>query len=135
MTRRVRVYVAGSSAERHERAKPVIAALREAGFTITHDWTQAVDMVSDGAELTEEQWSKCAQDDLFGVFEAEVFVFLAPQKPSRGAWVELGFALRRSYSTIFISGSADPFWERLVDRRFLSDEATVAAVIREFGRE
>lgn len=35
------IYVAGAWVEQHFRARPMIAKLREAGHTITCDWTQA----------------------------------------------------------------------------------------------
>ena len=35
----MRVYVAGAWVEQWERARPMIARLREAGIEITHDWT------------------------------------------------------------------------------------------------
>jgi hypothetical protein len=34
------IYVAGAWVEQHQRARPMIARLREAGLVITHDWTQ-----------------------------------------------------------------------------------------------
>jgi hypothetical protein len=37
----MRVYVAGAWVEQWERARPMIARLREAGIDITHDWTVA----------------------------------------------------------------------------------------------
>jgi hypothetical protein len=37
----LKVYVAGAWVEQHQRARPMIAKLREAGVTITCDWTQA----------------------------------------------------------------------------------------------
>ena len=37
----MRVYVAGAWVEQSQRARPMIAKLREVGITITHDWTVA----------------------------------------------------------------------------------------------
>jgi len=37
----MRVYIAGAFVEQHFRARPMMAKLREAGITISHDWTQA----------------------------------------------------------------------------------------------
>jgi hypothetical protein len=37
----MRVYIAGAFIEQHFRARPMMAKLRDAGVTISHDWTQA----------------------------------------------------------------------------------------------
>jgi hypothetical protein len=37
----IRVYVAGAWTEQHQRARPMMSKLREAGLTISHDWSQA----------------------------------------------------------------------------------------------
>lgn len=104
-----RVYVAGASSERNERAKPVIAALEAAGYVITHDWTKSVDMHGANNEaktLTKEALAACAIDDVEGVASADVFVLLAPQGPSTGAWVELGVALAVGCD-IYVSGNVE----------------------------
>jgi hypothetical protein len=103
------VYVAGASSERAERAQPVIGALSKAGFTITHDWTAAVDMHGANNEhgtLTPEELAACAHADLWGVKAADVFVLLAPQKASTGAWAELGVALM-SGCRVYVAGKCE----------------------------
>lgn len=103
------VYVAGASSERAERAGPVSRALEKAGYQITHDWTKAVDMHGANNEhgsLSAEEMSSCARDDYEGVQIADIFVLLAPQKPSTGAWAELGIALAYG-CRIFIAGPCD----------------------------
>ena len=37
----MKFYVAGAFIEQHQRARPMMAKLREAGHQISHDWTQA----------------------------------------------------------------------------------------------
>lgn len=109
MKHKLSVYVAGASSERAERAKPVMAALAEAGYWITHDWTQGVDIHGANNEhgtLSAEELSTCAHEDLWGVRSADILVLLSPEKPSTGAWVELGVALM-SGCRIFISGKSD----------------------------
>lgn len=101
------VYVAGASSERAARAKPVIKALSEAGYSITHDWTEGVDLHGANNEhgtLTAEDLASCAYEDLWGVKAADTFVLLAPESPSTGAWAELGIALL-SGARIYIAGS------------------------------
>src|ERR1700722_1505304 len=34
------IYIAGAWIEQHQRARPMLARVREAGITVTHDWTQ-----------------------------------------------------------------------------------------------
>jgi hypothetical protein len=53
--------------------------------------------------LTEEQLAACAHEDLWGVRSADIFVLLAPQRESTGAWVELGVAFM-SGCRIYIAG-------------------------------
>ena len=92
------VYVAGASSERHERAKPVMSALSKAGYLITHDWTEGVDLHGANNEhgtLSQEDMEACAWEDYWGVAESDILVLLAPEKPSTGAWVELGIALAK----------------------------------------
>jgi hypothetical protein len=36
----MKIYVAGAWIEQHQRARPMMARLRERGLTITHDWSQ-----------------------------------------------------------------------------------------------
>lgn len=127
-----RVYVAGASSERNERAKPVIVALREMGFRITHDWTVAVDMHganNEAKSLTKEQLAYCAYEDLVGVRMADILVLLAPQNFSTGAWVELGIALERGME-VFVSGSCDKcIFALLKDcRHFESDKELLSAM-------
>ena len=105
----ISVYVAGASSERAERAKPVMQALTNAGFRITHDWTEACDMHGANNEhgtLSAEELAACAYADLNGVRTADILVLLAPEKPSTGAWAELGIALM-SGCRIFIAGPCD----------------------------
>jgi hypothetical protein len=128
------VYVAGASSERDTRAKPVIAALRDAGFYIYHDWTEAVDMHGANNERgtqTDEALAACAFDDMWGVRAADIFVLLAPSAPSTGAWAELGLALSAG-CTIFIAGKCDQciFTWLPQCQRFESDETLVDFMTR-----
>lgn len=107
--RTLSVYVAGASSERATRAKPVIQALSEAGYEISHDWTEAVDMQGANNEhgtLSEEDLAACAYEDLWGVTACDIFVLLAPEGQSTGAWAELGLALA-SGCKILIAGRCD----------------------------
>lgn len=132
-----RVYVAGASSERNERAKPVIAVLRAVGFHITHDWTVSVDMNCGGNNqpkptITEDVLRQCAIDDFRGVEAADIFVLLAPQNASTGAWVELGIALAMASAckAVYISGKVDRCIFALMPgcQRFETDEDLLKAL-------
>lgn len=93
----LKVYVAGSSAERHERSIPVIAALKAVGIEITHDWTIDMQQFSNAASSDEnvpdEVRLRCANDDFNAIRQAHFVLFLSPdQRGSSGAWSEFGFA-------------------------------------------
>lgn len=96
----MKVYVAGAWVEQWERARPMIARLREAGIEITHDWTVAEQRVgADGKALVDSDISPIeraehARNDLLGVLLADVVLLLAPNGDGAcGSWVELGAAL------------------------------------------
>ncbi len=88
------IYVAGASKEL-DRCKHWIKALADEGFRITCDWTKAVEKYgSQGDGLTDPELRMFARQDLRGVDEAHVLWVLAPQQsPSKGAWIEFGYAL------------------------------------------
>jgi len=115
------IYVA-SKFTNAEAVRAAIGKLLYAGHRITFDWTVCSDaelrakveqlkaaydataVGKDGAEaLTpfeeaqaalEDFWHWCAQKDVQGVHDAEVFVLL-PIVGMKGAWMELGIALSR----------------------------------------
>lgn len=95
---RMKIYIAGSSQElgRCERAILFATSL---GFHITYDWTSSVrSAIAQGVlehEMPFEQRAHQARRDLDAVKDADAVVLLAPEKgaPSRGCWVELGYAL------------------------------------------
>lgn len=104
----LKVYVAGASVERVERAIPTMRALRDAGITITHDWTQdmhesACAEHGDGL-VPEADRRRYADEDEAGVRAADVVLLLAPnERGSSGAWTELGIAIGTG-KTIVVAG-------------------------------
>jgi hypothetical protein len=137
-----RVYVAGASSERNERAKPVIAALKAAGYEITHDWTVAVDYeenhpIDDDSQTT--RLYDCAKDDYEGVRTADVFVLLAPQKLSTGAWFEFGVAFQAGRkNNIYIAGNIDKcIFAHLIQEshKWPDDESLVKAMIESIAND
>lgn len=93
--------------------------LEALGHSITYKWWEDVeehgedDSAVDGEELFE-----CAQSDMNGVLNCDVFWLLAPTEGGTGAWVELGAAIAKAAMSweaddimtephIVISGSHD----------------------------
>lgn len=93
----MKVYVAGSSSEL-DRVRAVMAALREAGHEITHDWTEDVLAAREAghasdATVDDAHADKCAARDLRGIREADAFILLRREPASFGASFEAGYAL------------------------------------------
>ena len=112
-------YVAGSSKElvvvRH-----VQKLLRDAGFTITWDWTPIVeDWIKDGCpNQSARTMRKHAEEDLDGVLHANLFVLVAPVVPSFGAGVELGYALGDCHSAVIGTEAKSHIFMHCADRVF-----------------
>lgn len=91
----MRIYIAGSSKETEACAK-MMRAVEAQGHMITHDWTEAV--MANGGEgnpvgLSNEAAAEYATLDLQAVAQAGVIWLMCPDKPTCGAWVQLGYAL------------------------------------------
>lgn len=87
----MRLYVATSFSNIPE-ARRVMATLREAGHTITHDWThEKLDPAWPKAQQAEYLQS-CGARDFLGVTQADVVVLVNHAK-SRDAMAEFGVAL------------------------------------------
>lgn len=92
----MKVYVAGSSAE-PERAVRWSTALREAGITVVLTWPETVAQVGSANPTgvgAEQRRAWAYQDLVVELGEADWLWFLVPPPtaPTRGAWVELGYA-------------------------------------------
>jgi hypothetical protein len=90
----MKIYVA-SKYEEKERVREVQEQLRQAGHTITYDWTN-------NEQITTQQ----AENDFWGVVEAEALVLIAEKDLHYcGALVEFGIALGRGIP-VYVLGSA-----------------------------
>lgn len=133
----IRVYVAGAWIERETRAIPVIKALREAGVTITHDWTLDSNEVSNAAtsdsELAKEYRLEHAKLDQQGVFTADYVLLLAPtERGASGAWTEFGMALGKGIPVIVAGGQPRcTLFTELAIRIFDTDAEGVAFLTEE----
>lgn len=93
MTRPLRVYVAGASAE-PDRARWAMDAVRASGAEVAHDWLAAIEAAgSANGGLAHVVRQRAATECLEAVESSDVLWLLAPETPSAGAWVELGAAL------------------------------------------
>lgn len=105
----MRVYVAGAWVERHERAVPTIRQLREAGITITHDWTVCENEVSNSitsdSELSQAYRLDAAIKDTYGVLSADYVLLLAAStRGASGSWVEFGIAIGARIPVVVAGG-------------------------------
>ena len=86
-----RVYVSGSIRDQ-PYINNIIARVKLAGHTITHDWTQ-----HDGAKMDPDE----ALRQLHGVWEADVLVVKIHPRLKAG-WMELGAAISHNLPCIVI---------------------------------
>lgn len=91
----MKVYIAGrGDAEGIARWRALAALVREAGHTITYDWT--VDVESERArgiqswQRTQAERQDLASRDMKGVLDADVLIYDSPHEKSEGAAYELG---------------------------------------------
>ncbi len=131
------VYVAGASAE-WERAQRVMEWVRSEGWTVAHDWVADVirERIEGGrsdAELTLMEQARYARGDLKAIEGVDYLWFLAPEKPTAGAWVELGFAYAQEAVGIIVSGAENGnlMWCSLADQRFETDSDAFEALLKQ----
>jgi hypothetical protein len=101
----MRVYIAGASAE-PERVRAAMGCARAAGLDVTFDWLAMIEAAGAANEgLDDEQRKLASRLGLCAVEAADIVWLLAPEAPSCGVWVELGYALGHGISVI-VSGRA-----------------------------
>lgn len=101
------VYVA-SAFQDFERTRAAHKALRDAGITVTHDWTQYVERYpNDDAPDAEKPVH--AKEDVDGVRSADVVLVLTPEDKTRGAgvWIEMGAALALDIPVVIAGAQRD----------------------------
>lgn len=119
----MKIYVAGSSADM-PRINAAIASLRAAGHEIGCTWPGIVASVGDANPVnapTSDRAGWSAQD-LSEVLDADLVWFLVPPRdvPTRGAWVEAGYALGHDMTVVF-SGETKQSVFTALGREFESD--------------
>ncbi len=139
----IRVYVAGASAERHERASRVMKWLRddkgEVGkrlpIEITYDWPAMIDCEGSDARLTHERRLQIATEEFAAIESADVMVFLVPNGASSGAWAELGYALAKGIPVYASGGISKSVFGTLVNEHVFHDDEICTNVIRDLAKE
>ncbi len=102
-----RVYVAASFEQRDEVRK-MYDRLREAGHSITADWTTHSEITSlESPAEREELKRQYAIEDTEGVTSATVYVLMIGERKSTGAHIELGVALGAGIKRICLVGTPD----------------------------
>ena len=102
----MKIYLAGGVLEREEISK-YMRKLEAIGYEITCDWTKSEGLVpgnTSDADLSDEDQKKFAIADLKGIDDAYfVWHIVASYKGSRGAYVEIGYALAKK-KILIVSG-------------------------------
>lgn len=99
----MKIYVAGSSQER-PRYRHFLEALHAVGFDVVYNWADHIDGCS--SPPTDEELSAAERECLLAVATCDVFVLLIPQTPSKGSWVELGYARALKKHTIGVGDAS-----------------------------
>lgn len=133
------VYVAGSSGDL-ERARTIMDLVRATpSLSLAHDWIAEfqAEPVSDD-RLSRRDAVKYAAGDLSHVVRADVVWLLAPAKPTRGAWVEFGYALGLygglPSKLIVVSGEYTQSIFCALAMEFADDDAAFDAIVAWEGR-
>ncbi|HYX20449.1 MAG TPA: hypothetical protein VFA98_06345 [Thermoanaerobaculia bacterium] len=134
----MKIYVAGASAEIAD-IEAIIAKLKAAGHTITHDWTVDVRNAGNNASPDDDGVRvRAALADLRGVVTSDLTWVRQPESASTGAWVELGGALAMKEGgfpvgrrpLIVVSGpSRKCIFSDLADHRFTRHEDALEFVL------
>jgi hypothetical protein len=141
----VKIYVAGASSEM-PLIETLMRRLREAGHTITHDWTFDVRNAGSASPDDAVVRKTAARKDLRGVAESEVTWLVKPAETSTstGAWVELGYGIglkdaaavhgiefHDAFPMLVASGGTKKcIFADLVDREFEEHEEALAFILR-----
>jgi hypothetical protein len=131
--REIRIYVCGASYEA-ERSARAIAALRERGAMVTHDWTtSAIAMRPHGGDSGLDavlRW-RATLEDLAAVDAAHVVLWLVPERGSTGAGFEAGYAFARGV-TVIAAGphTTATIFSAVATTTALDDETGVEIAVR-----
>ncbi len=139
----VRVYLAAPYAAR-EQVRLIAAGLRRGGYEITSRWLDETHEITDGttgaaAELTDQQVSQHAYDDLLDIDIADVLVAFTgaslsvANAGSGGRHVETGYALAKGLPIIVV-GPPENVFHRLGRPHGVEVIASANGVMRALDR-
>lgn len=141
--RDVTVYIAASSSE-IDRVLNWSAALRYAGVRVVSTWPETIALVGDAnpRDATRQQRREWVRQDLAEVDNSRLVWFLVPpiDKPTRGAWVELGYNLgawtwdSKGETRLVCSGDTKQSIFCALGEEFASDEEAFAWIVERAGR-
>ena len=135
MTDSLRVYVAGGS-DSMPRVQHAVARLRALGITIASTWLDVVTATPGGAnprDASEETRAGWSQTDLNEVAGADLLWFLTPSPGvTRGAWVELGYALATG-KTAVCSGDTKQSVFCALAHEFGTDDEAIDFIVKYAG--
>jgi hypothetical protein len=126
------VYVAGASRElaRVQRAFDLVGAATL--LDLAHDWlkVQAQEPIPDD-QLARAQARRYAAEDLAHVVRADLVWLLAPNEPTKGAWIEFGYALARGEGKrVVVSGPCEQsIFCALADEEHADDVKAFDAIV------
>ena len=132
-----RVYLSGASAE-IDLIESYRDRLHAEGFEVLDGWMLAIRKARAAgladADLTRIECGRHAENDLYDVAKSDVYWLLVPDNQSKGAWVDLGFALgdahhARSVVASGAFGSIFTFHPRVL--RYDDHEQAFAAIVAE----
>lgn len=88
----MKVYLAASSRDLTLVQYWMDACEAAGGITISYNWIPDVERAVRGASVSDETMREVAQRDAEGVRTADVVWVLCTERPTAGAWWELGYA-------------------------------------------
>ncbi len=122
----VRVYIAASSRE-VERVRAAQAAVAARGWELTLDWlTPMLALIADGktdATLSEEEAADHATRDLRAIDDADAVWYLIPREPTKGAYVEFGYALGTGTLIVASGAPRTSIFEAMADAHVRDEDA------------
>lgn len=130
----MKLYLAASSAE-IERATEWCAKLRHAGITVTSTWIDTIRLVgaANPRDANDEKRASWVKADFAEIDDADALWLLVPaaDAPTRGAWIELGYAWSRR-KAIVCSGDTRQSIFCVVGDEYETDERAFGEICRAF---
>jgi hypothetical protein len=128
MGKQMKVYVAGGS---HAFDRAIAAChmgnLRGAGVDVTLDWTVIMDVPD--SELSDDTLASRASAARDAIVRADVVWLIVPAYPSKGSWVEFGYALGLGKLTLVSGDLRSCLFTSLASAAYRSPFDALASII------